>query len=602
MSKKVDALSKWIKGAVGDKPQKKKSGKRPAHKKHSAKRPQGKPRGALPVHKGVMRVIPIGGLEEVGKNAMIVEYENELVVIDMGFQFPEDDMLGVDYVIPDIRYLVERKRRIKAMIITHGHLDHIGALPFVMEDLGFPTIYTSKLTKGLIQKQLEEYKLEKKVKIELIDDHKTYRFGKFEVDFFRVNHSIPDARGLFLRTPAGSMVHTGDFKFDFTPADGVPANIEKMKAIGKKGVNILFSDSTNSMKPGHTLSESVVAENLEKAISGAQGRIIIASFSSLLGRIQQIIDFALRHNRRVFVSGRSMQKNIEIAVKLGFVKFPKDVVQPIKNLKGYDDSQVLILTTGSQGEPMAALSRMANDQHAQVKIGKGDTIVVSATPIIGNAKAMAFMIDKLARLGADIVHNGIMDIHTSGHGYQEDLKLMMSLVKPDHLVPVHGNHFMRKAHADLAPQVGIPAKNTHLMDNGNVIEIRGGKVGFKREDIRVNYVVVDGAGLGDLGSVVLKDRAAMSENGIVHVFLKAKKGKLIGAPLVTTHGFIYQKETGKIVKEIENRSRSAYLKHSKEKPRANYGDRERYVKQQVAGYIIRKLDRRPVVAVNVVSV
>lgn len=559
-------------------------------------------KGKAPVHPKVMRIIPIGGLEEVGKNCMVIEYEHDIIVVDMGFQFPEDEMFGVDYIIPDIQYLVERKDRIRGILITHAHLDHIGALAYVLPDLGFPPVYGSKLSLGLVQKQLDEFKLTKQTRLKVVDNQQSYQLGQFHVEFFRVNHSIPDAMGIFIQTPAGSMVHTGDFKFDFTPADGIECDIRKMAEIGKRNLNLLFADSTNAVKPGHTMSERVVAENLEGAISGAKGRIIIACFASLIGRIQQIVDYAAKNNRRVFLSGGSLVANAEIAQKLGFLKFSKDQLKEIKEVNKYPDSEVLILTTGGQGEPMAALSRMAGGAHAQVKIHEGDTVVVSSSPIIGNEKAVAFLVDSLARRGATVVTNGIMDLHTSGHGQQEDLKLMMSLVKPQHLVPIHGNFYMRRAHGNLGPQVGIPKENVHMMDNGNVIEVRGGEVKMRTEDIKVRYVVVDGEMRGDLGSQVLKEREVMAENGFVGVVVRMQKGRIVGNPVVSTRGFVYQKELAKILREIEKRARDAVQKLSdREKRVLQPADYEGFIRSEVAGLILKQLDRRPLVNVVVLS-
>jgi ribonuclease J len=559
------------------------------------------PRAKVVTHPKVMRIIPIGGLEEVGKNCMVVEYENDIVVVDMGFQFPEDEMFGVDYIIPDIQYLVERKDRIRGILITHAHLDHIGAIPYVLSDLGFPTIYGSTLSIGLVQKQLDEFKL-KQARTKVVDNVQTYQMGQFQVEFFRVNHSIPGAMGVYIKSPAGSLVHTGDFKFDFTPADGIECDIRKMSEIGKRDLNLLFADSTNATKPGHTMSERVVAENLESAIANAKGRIVIACFASLIGRIQQIVDFAARHKRRVFLSGGSLEQNVEIAHKLGFLKFQKDQLKSIKEVNKYPDSEVLILTTGGQGEPMAALSRMANGSHAQVKIHAGDTVVVSASPIIGNEKAVAFLIDSLARLGATMVTNGIMDLHTSGHGQQEDLKLMMSLVKPQHLVPIHGNFYMRRAHGNLGPQAGIAPENVHMMDNGNVIEVRNGEVKMKTEDIKVRYVVVDGDMRGDLGSQVLKEREMMAENGFVGVVVKVNKNRLVGAPVVSTRGFVYQKEQAKIVREIEKHAQDAVKKLAEREHRPlRNEDFEGFIRSEVAGLILRRLDRRPLINVVVLT-
>ena len=602
---KIDKLTNWIKGAAGvnqqqpAKPFVKPQNQQP---RPPQQQQQQAPHKEAPVHREVMRIIPIGGLEEVGKNSMLVEYQDDIVCIDMGFQFPEANMLGVDYVIPDIKYLRERKKRLRGIIVTHGHLDHIGAIPYVYEELGFPTIYTSKLTSGLIMRMLEEHKLHKLAKFVIIDSKQPYRIGKFEVDFFRVNHSIPDAYGLAIRTPEGCMIHTGDFKFDFTPADGVLSDISKIASLGKRGVNALFSDSTNSTKPGHTISEKIVGQNLESSIASAKGRIIIASFSSLIGRIQQIIDYAEQHGRKIFLSGRSMDENMKVANKLGYLRIPSDIIQNIKEVNKFPDDKILILSTGSQGEPMSALSRMATGAHTNVKISKGDTIVVSSSPIIGNEKATAFLIDQLARRGADIVHNKIMDVHTSGHGQQEDLKLMMTLVKPDHLVPVHGNFYMRECHAKLGPLVGIPEANVHVIDDGDVLELRKGKLEFKKENIKVNYIVVDGMGLGELGSHVGIEREAMSQNGVVMIALKMRGVQLIGNPQVSVRGFVYQKEEAKVIKEIEVEARSAYLKLQKKDQGARQSDYESFIRAAVANYILKRLDRRPLVSPIIVNV
>jgi len=591
---------------------KKKSGQGGKHKHHQGKRTPQKqsspakksaPKKQSPIHKGVMRVIPIGGLEEVGKNAMLVEYENELMMIDAGFQFAEDDMFGVDYVIPDIQYAVERRRRLKGLLITHGHLDHIGGLPWILPDLGYPTIYTYKLTAGLIRRILDEHKMTKMVQIVEIDNKRQIQLGShFKIDTFRVNHSIPDAFGYRLTTPDGSMVHTGDFKFDFTPADGVPCDIGKMSAIGKAGIDLLFTDSTGSTKPGHTPSERVIGEALEKAVKNTDGRLIISCFSSLIGRIQQIMTFALHNNRKVFLSGRSIERNTEMARELGFIKVPDGLIKKMHEINSYRDEEILVLTTGSQGEPMAALSRMATEAHRHVKIKSGDTIVLSASPIIGNEKSVAFLVDALARLGAKVIHNRIMDVHTSGHGYQEDLKMMMSLIKPHHLVPVHGNYYMRRAHGDLGLSMGIPEERIHMMDNGNVIEVRKGKVSFKHEDVKTKYVVVDGLGQGDLASRVLKDREAMAENGIVLIVLKMKAGKLIGMPLVNSSGFVYAAEQARVIEEVKKRAKNAAMKMVKRKSKPTARDYQHFIRGEVKGYILKELNRRPLIDVTIVHV
>lgn len=589
---KLDKLSEWLREAVQG------GSKGPmVLAKDQVEKPQPeqrKTRGPA-IHPKVLRVIPIGGLEEVGKNSMVVEYEHDLLAIDMGFQFPEDELFGVDYIIPDIQYLVQRKDRLRGILITHGHLDHIGALPYVLPDLGFPTIYGSSLSLGLVQKQLEEHKLMKYARFKVVDNKQVYRFGPLEVEFFRVNHSIPDAMGIYVRSPAGNVIHTGDFKFDFTPADGIEADIKKMTDIGKRGVHILFSDSTNALRPGHTISERMIGENLEHAIANASGRIVIACFSSLIGRIQQMLTFAHHHRRKVFLSGGSLVSNFEIARKLGFLKFEKELVKNIREVNHFSDREVLVLTTGGQGEPMAALSRMATNAHAQVKIHAGDTVVVSSSPIIGNEKQVAFLVDALSRLGAYVVHNQIMDVHASGHGQQEDLKLMMSLLRPEHLVPIHGNYYMRRGHGNLAPSVGIPADHVHMMDNGNVIEIERGKVAVKNEDIKVRYVVVDGLGRGDLGSQVLKERETMAQNGLINVVVRLQRGRISGDPLVNIRGFMVGKDPNKILKEMEKRVRDSVTKLQRRKKSPSHQDYEAQIRSDMAGFALQKFNKRPLI-------
>lgn len=604
MVNKLDKLSEWLRDAVqgGSKaPLVSQSEQKRAAPQPVQAQPQKKTRGPS-IHPRVLRAIPIGGLEEVGKNAMIFEYENDIVVVDMGFQFPEDELFGVDYIIPDIQYLVQRKERIRGILITHGHLDHIGALPYVLPELGFPVVYGSALTLGLVQKQLEEHKLMKHCRFKVVDNKQSYQLGQFQAEFFRVNHSIPDAMGIYLRSPAGNIVHTGDFKFDFTPADGIEADIKKMGEIGKRGVDILFSDSTGALKPGHTISERMIAENLENAIANAQGRIVIASFSSLIGRIQQILQFAAQHGRKVFLSGGSLESNFEIAKKLGFLKFNKELVHSVREANHHDDKNVLILSTGGQGEPMAALSRMATNAHAQIKIHAGDTVVMSSSPIPGNERQVQFLIDCLARLGAKVVHNHIADVHASGHGQQEDLKLMMSLVRPKHLVPVHGNFYMRRAHGDLVTAVGIPAENAHMLDNGQVIEVRNGSVEFKKEDIKVRYVVVDGLGTGDLGSQVLKERETMAQNGLVSITVKMARGKILGSPFILLRGFLAGKDMDKNLKEMDKRVRDSVLKLQKRTKNPGVHDYENVIRSDLAGYIVQKFNKRPLILPVVVLV
>lgn len=556
-----------------------------------------------------LRIIPLGGLEEVGKNSMVFEYKDDIVVVDMGLQFPEEDMLGIDYIIPDVTYLEERRKRVKGIIITHGHLDHIGGLAYVLPRLGFPPVYGTRLTLGLVKKQLEEHGILKQTKLEEITSKSVLKLGAFTAGFFRVNHSIPDGVGIYLKTPVGSVAHTGDFKFDAHPADDKPAEIGKMKALGRKRgldrVSILFSDSTNALNPGKTKSEKVIGESLDKVIGEAKGRIIIASFSSLIGRIQQILNSAHKHGRVVAVSGRSMENNINIARDLGYLKVPKGTLKPLKQVLKQADDKVLLITTGSQGEAMSALARMAIGDHKHVKIQKNDTVVLSSTPIIGNERAVATVINNLCKLGANIVSNDIMDVHTSGHGCQEDLKQMLRFIRPNKLAPIHGNIYMRTAHGKVGREIGYKEEDVLMFpENGNVIEMNKGNIRLVKEKVPSNYVVVDGLGTGDVGSQVLVDREAMARNGVLVVVFQANKKtrKLKEKPLILTRGFIYMNESDEVIAELKKEAAKAYTTLIGKDPKAKSHDVCNYVKRVLDGVAKRKLDRRPLVVPWVMNV
>ncbi|MBU1019359.1 MAG: ribonuclease J [Patescibacteria group bacterium] len=562
-------------------------------------------------HKGqpVLRVIPLGGLEEVGKNSMVFECGKDIVAIDMGLQFPEENMLGIDYVVPDVTYLEERRKNIRGIIITHGHLDHIGGLRHVLPKLGFPTIYATKLTMGLIKKQLAEYGVLDSAKLEVITPDSVLRLGDFRAGFFRVNHSIPDGVGVYLKSPAGSIVHTGDFKFDAHPADDKPAEIKKMQALGrKKGndqIDILFSDSTNAIKPGRTVSEKVIGDELDRLIERAGGRIIIASFSSLIGRIQQILNSAAKHGRIVAVSGMSMENNINIARELGYLKVPQGVLKPLKQVLKAPPGKTILITTGSQGEAMAALARMATNDHKHVKIQNGDTVVLSSSPIIGNERAVAAVKNNLCRLGANIVTNEIMDVHTSGHACQEDLLQMMGFVRPRNLAPVHGDLYMRTTHKMLAVKKGgFREENVIVLDNGSVLELSNGKILIKKEKIPVNYIVVDGLGTGDIGSQVLVDREAMSQNGVLVVVFKVDKKtkKLKDKPLVLSRGFIYVNESDEIIKKLKEEAEKAYKYILGKDSKASAQDVCNYVKGVLDSTSHKKLARKPLIVPWVMNV
>lgn len=559
--------------------------------------------GPLPIDSGddKARLVPLGGMEQVGRNMKTIFFKNEIVVIDCGLQFPEADMFGVDYVIPDTRILEERKDRIRGMLITHGHLDHIGALPHILPRLNFPPLYGTKLTLGLARARLAEYGLEKKTTFhEVNPGEREIKLGThFRVEFFRVNHSIPDATGVAVHTPAGTIVHTGDFKFDYTPADGQHADFAKLAELGQKGVSLLLADSTNAEKPGHTLSETVIAKNLAETIEKAKGRIIVATFSSLIGRIQHVLNAAHATGRRVFVSGRSMQQNIEMAVKMGYLKIPQGLVRQLQRgneVQELPPNKVLILCTGSQGEEMSALTRISLGEHQTIQVKTGDTIIFSSTPIPGNETAMVGMINNLIRLGANLVTNRHLDVHTSGHAQQEDLKLMHSLTRPKNLMPIHGELMMRMAHKKIGMSVGIPEENIYLVDNGDILEIQGASVQKNKSKVRVADIMIDGLGVGDIGTQVLREREAMSENGVVVLIFKAyaESQKLVSDPEVISRGFIYMKESAAVVDETRAVARKAY-EDAIAAGKVDYKDLRGEITRAVASFIRRRLDREPLI-------
>ncbi|MFH0776036.1 MAG: ribonuclease J, partial [Patescibacteria group bacterium] len=507
-----------------------------------------------------VRVVPLGGQEEVGRNMSAIFYKEDIVIIDCGLQFPEMDMFGVDYVIPDVSFLEDKKSRIRGILLTHGHLDHIGALQHILPKLDFPPLIGTPLTLGLVKKRLDEYGLTNKTKFIEIKNPaiEKIKLGRhFEAEFFRVNHSIPDGVGICLNTPVGTIVHTGDFKFDFTPSDGLKCDFGKIAEIGRRGVLLAFADSTNAEKPGYTISEKIVNENIAKTILEAKGRVILATFSSLIGRIQHIVNAANRANRKVFASGRSMIANMEMAEQLGYLKAPQGLIRPLKKgvkINELTPNKILILCTGSQGEELSALTRIALGEHQTIQIKEGDTVIFSSTPIIGNERAVVAVTNNLLRLGAKVITNKNLDVHTSGHASQEDLKLMHSLLKPKFLVPVHGELHMRHAHRDIAEKIGMEEGNVLLLDNGDILELAPNNIVRKsKSKVRVNNILIDGLGVGDIGTSVLRERQIMSENGIVVIVFRAyaQSGKLVGAPDIISRGFVYMKESSAIVEETK---------------------------------------------------
>lgn len=523
---------------------------------------------------------------------------SDIMMIDLGFQFPDEDMLGVDYVIPDTSYLMDKLDRIKGIVFTHGHLDHIGGVPYLIRKLGFPQMYGTRLTMGLIEKRLEEFGLQDEAKVNVIKAEDTLKLGSFDVGFFPVNHSIPDAVGVLVKTPAGNIVHTGDFKFDFTPSGGQnPADFAAIAALSFQDVAALFIDSTNALKPGYTASEKQIGESLEQIIKNVEGRIVIASFASQIGRMQQIIDFAQKYDRRIFLSGRSLIDNVFMAQKLGYLKMPEGLVQDIRKAKKIPDDKVLILTTGSQGENVSALTRMASEEHPSIQIRPGDTVVLSSSPIPGNERPVAAVTNNLCRLGAKVINNKIMDVHASGHAQQEDLKLMMSLVKSKYIVPVHGEFYMRYANKELAMSLGYDDAHTVMVENGDVIEIENGEISTKGEKVPSNYVLIDGLGIGDIGAQVIMDRQTLAENGVLVVIVPvdATSRKLKGEVEVISRGFIYMKEGDEVVAEIKTVAAESYRDIIEKRADLQRAEIKKYLRETLDKLVHRKIDRHPLV-------
>lgn len=563
------------------------------HPKHNPHRPQTKNNSEL------LRVYPLGGFEEVGKNMTVFETRKDIVIIDMGMQFPEEDMYGIDYVIPDVSALEGKANKIRGVLITHGHLDHIGAVQHLLPKLNFPKVYATPLTRGLIEKRLKEAHLLEKSKIQTISASDKLHLGDFEAEFFRVNHSIPDCVGIALNTPAGLIIHTGDFKFDFTPSDQKPADFGKIASFGNRNVLALFSDSTNATEPGHTVSEKVVEAELDRIIEKAKGRVIVATFSSLIGRVDQVIQSGIKHNRKIFLSGRSMEDNVEIASNLGHIKTPRGTIRKLDQLKSVPDRQALVITTGSQGEEMSALTRISLGTHSKIKIKPGDTVILSSSPIIGNEKAIVTVINNLIKQGAHVVTNRNLDVHTSGHGKQGDLKLMLSLVRPRFLIPIHGELHMRAAHRDLAEELGIQEKNIALIDNGEILEFFDGKMRKSKSKFTVNNIMIDGHGVGDDAGLVQRERQVMSEAGMVVVMLKIiETGKLISDPVVISKGFLYPKEGKDIFNEVAQAAKKAYVeqfgKVAKFDNKSEYILREA-VRRNCAKTIRKRINREPLI-------
>ncbi|MDS1029057.1 ribonuclease J [Bacillota bacterium LX-D] len=541
-----------------------------------------------------LAIIPLGGLGEIGKNMTVVKYGNNIIVIDSGLIFPEDEMLGIDIVIPDISYLLENRQMVKAIILTHGHEDHIGALPYVLKEINVP-VYGTKLTLGLLQGKLKENNLQNSAKLNCVKPRDRIKIGPFEVEFIRVSHSIPDAVALAIHTPIGTVVHTGDFKLDQTPVDGEVVDFYKLAQLGENGVLVLMSDSTNVERPGFTMSEKSVGQTFEDAFNQAKERIIIASFASNVHRLQQIITTAHKFGRKVAVAGRSMVNVVNVAQEHGYLNIPKGTLVEIDDIINMPKEKVVIITTGSQGEPMSALTRMAMSDHKRLEIIPGDTVIISATPIPGNEKLVARTIDHLFKQGADVIHEAVSGIHVSGHASQEDLKLMLNLIKPKFFIPVHGEHRMLVKHARLAQEVGIPENNIFVADNGQIIEFSRNRGSFAGK-VTAGRVLVDGLGVGDVGNIVLRDRKQLSQDGILIVVVTLNKdtGNVVAGPDIVSRGFVYVRESEELMEDAKEKVRQS-LEKCAERQVTEWSTIKSNVRDTLGKFLYEKTRRRPMI-------
>ncbi|MFD3156464.1 ribonuclease J [Haloimpatiens sp. FM7330] len=490
-----------------------------------------------------IKIIPLGGLNEIGKNLTVIEYKNEIIVIDCGLQFPDDEMLGIDVVIPDVNYLIKNKEKVKGIFLTHGHEDHIGALPYVLKQINVP-IYGTKLTLAIVETKLKEHRLLSSVKMKMVKPREIIKLKNMAVEFIRTSHSIPDAVALAVHTPMGVVFHTGDFKIDYTPIDGGVADLSRFAELGRKGVIAMLADSTNVERTGYTMSERTVGETFKNIFSTADGRIIVATFASNVHRIQQIISASCEYGRKVAVSGRSMENIVRVASELGYLKYIDETLIGIDDIKKYPDNKITIITTGSQGEPMSALSRMAASEHRKVDIKKGDMVIISATPIPGNEKLVSKVINQLFKKGAEVIYERLADVHVSGHACQEELKLMHTLIKPRYFIPAHGEYRHLKQHSELAQKLGMNEKNIIIAQNGDMIEITRQNI-RKTGTVMSGQVFVDGLGVGDVGNIVLRDRKHLSQDGILTVVVTIEKdsGSVIAGPDIISRGFVYVRES-----------------------------------------------------------
>ena len=545
--------------------------------------------------KSKLRIIPLGGLHEIGKNITVFEYENDMIAVDCGISFPEDDMLGIDLVIPDITYILNNKEKLRGLVITHGHEDHIGGIPYFLKQINTP-IYGTKLTLGLIKNKLEEHNLVESADLRLVKQGESVNLGKnFKVEFIRSCHSIPGSVMLAITTPVGTVLHTGDFKVDYAPIDGKKMDLGRIAELGNKGILALMSDSTNSERKGFTMSESSVGEVFDKLFLHCTKRIVVATFASNVHRVQQIVNSAIKYKRKIAVCGRSMINMIETARELGYINCPDNLFIDIDMINNYTDDQLVIITTGSQGEAMSALTRMALGTHKKVKITPNDLVIISATPIPGNEKYVSKVIDDLMQIGAEVVYSALEDVHVSGHACREEQKLILALARPKYFIPVHGDYRHLVAHSETAKYIGIPKENIFMLENGKVLEMNQYEAKFG-ENVPAGRILVDGLGVGDVGNVVLRDRQHLSQDGLIIVVLTmdGSTGEVIAGPDVISRGFIYVKDSENIMEGVKSEVR-AEVRECEERGITDWATIKNLVRENLREYVFANTKRNPMI-------
>jgi len=553
-----------------------------------------------------LKLIPLGGLGEVGRNMMLLEWQGKILICDMGFRMPEEDMPGIDYIVPNTGYLKDKKKNVLGVVFTHGHYDHIGAVPYLMEKIWHPglEIYASPLTRGIILKRQGDFPNQPKLDIAEVKDGSKVKIGPFKIEFFRQNHNIPDNLGLFIETPVGNIVHTSDFKFDPTPVNDKPTNFQKLKYFGKRKVLLLLSDSTGAEEDNHSLSEKTIEKNLEEIFKHSSSRIIAATFASLINRIQQIITLSEKYGRKICVEGYSMKANVEISKILGYVRAKKGTFIKAKEIGNYPDSKITVLCTGAQGEGSAILMKIANREHPYIRLKRGDSVILSSSVIPGNERTVQMLKDDILRYGVKVFHYKMMDIHAGGHAQKDELKEMIKIMRPRFFLPIHGQYSMLVAHAEIAQEMGIPEKNIVVAENGQIIDLNPKKISVERHGVPSNYIMVDGLGIGDVGDVVLRDRQMLAKDGmfVIVTVIDKTTGKVKGSPDIISRGFVYLRESKELLRETRKKVIEIVNQATGSGGAVNWSYVKDEIRNKIGQFFYTKTQRRPMILPVVIEV